>query len=444
MAAARNGVALAVSAGLAMAAGASAQVTNAGFETGDFTGWTIGSAVPPPAVVSGNAHSGTYSAFLGSSPGVEPDGDCTLYQTVTVPAGTALAFWFTAFSEDVVEYDWQDVLIQDTSGNTLATARHACGIRSWRPFAYDLSAFAGQTVRIVFLVHQDGFGDVTSMNVDDVTFAPAGRCCAPNGICSIQTAANCAAISGTYGGNGTVCTGACPGGWIETADAGELPSSAAVTSGTGLLRSISGALGALNDVDMFKLRICDPPNFSATTVDNTDIDTQLFLFNSAGMGVMSNDDASADLYQSTLNNSNASCPASAGVYYLAVNNYNRDATSSGGTIFPSTFEGIFCATGPGGGSPVSGWMGVTEETGPYDIVLTGTCYHDSTGQACYANCDSSTALPFLNVQDFTCFLGKFAAGNAYANCDASTVAPALNVQDFTCFLNKFAAGCSAP
>jgi hypothetical protein len=63
---------------------------------------------------------------------------------------------------------------------------------------------------------------------------------------------------------------------------------------------------------------------------------------------------------------------------------------------------------------------------------------------CYPNCDGSTSLPFLNVADFTCFLQKFAAGNAYANCDSSTTPPVLNVADFTCFLQKFAAGCSAP
>jgi hypothetical protein len=61
--------------------------------------------------------------------------------------------------------------------------------------------------------------------------------------------------------------------------------------------------------------------------------------------------------------------------------------------------------------------------------------------SCYANCDGSTATPTLNVQDFSCFLGKFAAGDPYANCDGSTAAPTLNVQDFSCFLGKFAAGC---
>jgi hypothetical protein len=60
---------------------------------------------------------------------------------------------------------------------------------------------------------------------------------------------------------------------------------------------------------------------------------------------------------------------------------------------------------------------------------------------CYPNCDNSTAAPILNVQDFTCFLQRYAAGNSYANCDNSTQPPVLNVQDFTCFLQQYAAGC---
>ncbi len=64
--------------------------------------------------------------------------------------------------------------------------------------------------------------------------------------------------------------------------------------------------------------------------------------------------------------------------------------------------------------------------------------------ACYANCDASTLVPFLNVNDFTCFLNKFAAGDTYANCDQSTLPPVLNVNDFSCFTNAFAAGCANP
>jgi murein tripeptide amidase MpaA len=70
---------------------------------------------------------------------------------------------------------------------------------------------------------------------------------------------------------------------------------------------------------------------------------------------------------------------------------------------------------------------------------------------CYANCDQSTAAPVLNVDDFSCFINRFAMAQAlpyeqqvtsYANCDGSTVAPVLNVDDFGCFINAFALGCN--
>ncbi|MBL9030702.1 MAG: carboxypeptidase regulatory-like domain-containing protein [Phycisphaerae bacterium] len=64
--------------------------------------------------------------------------------------------------------------------------------------------------------------------------------------------------------------------------------------------------------------------------------------------------------------------------------------------------------------------------------------------SCPANCDASTVVPFLNINDFTCFTNLFASGSSLANCDASTIPPVLNVNDFTCFLNRFSVGCSAP
>jgi hypothetical protein len=77
----------------------------------------------------------------------------------------------------------------------------------------------------------------------------------------------------------------------------------------------------------------------------------------------------------------------------------------------------------------------------------------TTPSNCYANCDHSTTTPFLNVNDYLCFLNQFANGlalpaaqqaGAWANCDGSTVQPALNIADFVCFNNKFAVGCPNP
>lgn len=60
---------------------------------------------------------------------------------------------------------------------------------------------------------------------------------------------------------------------------------------------------------------------------------------------------------------------------------------------------------------------------------------------CYANCDESLQPPTLNINDFACFLNRYAAGDTSANCDESTASPVLNVGDFMCFLNRYAAGC---
>jgi hypothetical protein len=80
-----------------------------------------------------------------------------------------------------------------------------------------------------------------------------------------------------------------------------------------------------------------------------------------------------------------------------------------------------------------------DTVGTTDATLDNVRIHATN--ACYANCDNSTVAPVLNVLDFSCFLNKFAAGDAYANCDGSTTPPVLNVLDFSCYLNRFAAGC---
>jgi hypothetical protein len=93
----------------------------------------------------------------------------------------------------------------------------------------------------------------------------------------------------------------------------------------------------------------------------------------------------------------------------------------------------------GGGPPQSpsGGEGSARSGGE----ASGAGGADGTG-GCYANCDGSRSEPVLNVNDFACFLSRFAVGDPYANCDESTNPPTLDALDFVCFLNKFVAGCS--
>jgi hypothetical protein len=86
----------------------------------------------------------------------------------------------------------------------------------------------------------------------------------------------------------------------------------------------------------------------------------------------------------------------------------------------------------------SDYTGSIVEAALDDFSLTGI----SCPRPCYANCDNSTAPPILNINDYSCFINRFAAGDSWANCDGSTAPPILNVNDFACFVNKYAAGCS--
>jgi hypothetical protein len=95
------------------------------------------------------------------------------------------------------------------------------------------------------------------------------------------------------------------------------------------------------------------------------------------------------------------------------------------------------------------WLEAADPVASFTLTEIQVMYQDiyadilpgGNPQPCYANCDGSTVSPALNVQDFACFLNKYAAGDPYANCDESTTVPTLNVNDFACFLNKYAAGC---
>lgn len=78
---------------------------------------------------------------------------------------------------------------------------------------------------------------------------------------------------------------------------------------------------------------------------------------------------------------------------------------------------------------------------PYSLTTGFWTGGEPGAPPCYANCDGSTNIPVLNVNDFTCFLNHYAAASSLANCDGSTTAPVLNVNDFTCFLNSYAQGC---
>jgi len=60
--------------------------------------------------------------------------------------------------------------VADASGTILATVMHdRVTTAGYVNVTYSLAAFAGQQIRVEFLDHSDGFGDITNMRVDDVS-----------------------------------------------------------------------------------------------------------------------------------------------------------------------------------------------------------------------------------------------------------------------------------
>ena len=168
--------------------------------------------------------------------------------------------------------------------------------------------------------------------------------------------------------------------WTEVEEAGDLPGTAQKINQNGPLEFITGSLESPTDVDMYAIFITGSGSFSATTVGWTaDVDTQLTLFDSSGMGVYSNDDdATTDSIQSTLPAFDPLTPITPGLYYIAISDWDWDPVSDEGYIFPSHYPFFQFQTdveGPsdvGGGSPISGWDGVsTRGGGSYTIALTG-------------------------------------------------------------------------
>ena len=154
----------------------------------------------------------------------------------------------------------------------------------------------------------------------------------------------------------------------EAGDAGSLPAGAQDLTAQSVVE-IEGTFAAADDVDMYKLCLPGGGGFSASTVGATAVDTQLFLFDSAGLGVYGNDDDGSSR-QSTLPAGHPLTPQAGGDYYLAVGPFNLDPSSAGGLIFPALAP-VLAPTGPGASQPVSEWSGRLSGAGPYRITVTG-------------------------------------------------------------------------
>lgn len=145
-------------------------IQNGGFETSGswtFTGQNL------PVRTTTRAHSGSYSLRVGVTSGQQ--GDSIASQTVTIPSSTStatLSFFYWPTTNDSVSYAWQEADIVNSSGQVVQQLFHqASNSRTWLQWNADLSKYAGQTIGIQFLDHENsgGLSYYCYMYVDDVT-----------------------------------------------------------------------------------------------------------------------------------------------------------------------------------------------------------------------------------------------------------------------------------
>ena len=172
--------------------------------------------------------------------------------------------------------------------------------------------------------------------------------------------------------------------YTEIGDAGQTLGGAQTTGPTSgqTLNTIFGTIGNGGDADMFIITLTAPTTFSATTTFGglTLLDTALFLFNSSGQAIYTNDDASGTSVQSTLpSGSSFTMSLAAGVYYLGISLSGNEAVNLNGQLLfaaytngdPTSVRGRAAGLNPNTHANFNGLTSFAE-SGAYRIDLTAT------------------------------------------------------------------------
>jgi hypothetical protein len=317
-----------------------------------------------------------------------------------------------------------------------------------------------------------------------------GACCVPTG-CTVVSETECLALAGTYSGNGTACaTANCPPAAVshlvvprasEQINGGSTVAHLTATAARTVQVVVSSAqipieIGSL--LTGMSWRIAS----SATLLPWPEIDANFGQFDIEIASAATTPATMSVLFANNIG-SNATVvrsgpltiPANsfaAGVPAPGVNawGYNVDFTTPfvypGGdlvitirhsghdAVTTRSFDSIATSNAGAGYGSLFRAIGQTNITSINGAALampvSYITFAPPGSGPCYANCDSSTVEPVLNVDDFTCFINEYASAQSlpheqqvshYSNCDGSTIAPALNVDDFTCFINRYAQGC---
>ena len=198
------------------------------------------------------------------------------------------------------------------------------------------------------------------------------------------------------------------------------------------LASIQGHFAAGEDVDVYRIQICDATTFSATTVHPVTgtADTSVFLFDDFGNGMQMDDDSPAGGSASQMGNEFV--PANGGAYIAVTHHSVWPLNAAGAQIWESSpFDVVRAPDGVdnGGDIALSTWSGTYDTDFDYRLVLTGVCF------PCTADFNRDSTVDFFDYLDFVDAFSTGAA-NADFNLDGS-----IDFFDYLDFVNAFSMGC---
>jgi hypothetical protein len=229
---------------------------------------------------------------------------------------------------------------------------------------------------------------------------------------------------------------------------GNLPTTAKVPQGTGPLTSVSGELFLDGPAQLFKIRICEPTNFSASTVGGTGVDTQLYLFNANGVGVAYNDQVDGG-NQSRITNQFTATLAP-GDFFIGISEWDVPAQDSAGSRLweDEPWDLERAPDGPGAANPVAAWGTDFGAGGSYTIALTGACYVGPANN-CVADVDDGSGNGVqdgaVTIDDLLYYLVAFEDGIADADVDNGTFTGtqdnAVTIDDLLYYVVRFEDGC---
>jgi hypothetical protein len=198
--------------------------------------------------------------------------------------------------------------------------------------------------------------------------------------------------------------------------AGETPATAKVLNNVDGVHSISGVITD-QDVDMYRIHICDPSNFSAV-VTAASFDTELSLFRLDGTGIALNDDTLSPYSVLSRLDGPFVTNITPGDYYMAITSFgNRALDASAQLIWNFASYPATAPNGPGAANPIASWNHLGLAGGTYTIAVTGV-----NGRACPPTCTAD----FNGDGD----IGTDADIEAFFACLAGTCCPTCGSPDF--------------